>query len=94
MFNGRRVIKLKNKEALIEILNNADPKNNESIYYYIEDNKEDMSDLLSPNDYFPFNGKNLIKVKGNKIIKNNQNKRNHPRITSIKIGKGLKKKKR
>ena len=93
MYNGRRVIKLKNKKELIDILKNADPKNDESIYYYIENNKEDMSDLLSPNDYFPFQGKNLIKVKGNKIIKNPNNKKNHPRITSIQIGKGLKKKK-
>ena len=87
MFNGRRVIKLKNKEALIEILNNP---NDETIYYYIEDNKENMDDLLSKNDYFPFNGKNLIKVKGGKIIKNYKNRINRPKI--IKVEKPNKKK--
>ena len=74
MFNGRRVIKLKNKRELIDILNNANPLNDESIYYYIENNKEDMNDLLLPNEYFNFNGKKLIKVKGNQIIKNLKNK--------------------
>ena len=88
MFNGRRVIKLKNKEELIEILNNP---NDETIYYYIEDNKENMDDLLSKNDYFPFNGKNLIKVKGGKIIKNYKNRINRPKI--IKVEKPNKKKK-
>ena len=88
MFNGRRVIKLKNKEELIEILKNP---NDETIYYYIEDNKENMDDLLSKNDYFPFNGKNLIKVKGGKIIKNYKNRINRPKI--IKVEKPNKKKK-
>ena len=88
MFNGRRVIKLKNKEELIEILKNP---NDETIYYYIEDNKENMDDLLSTNDYFPFNGKNLIKVKGGKIIKNYKNRINRPKI--IKVEKPNKKKK-
>ena len=93
MFNGRRVIKLNNKGELIDILNNPDNKNDETIYYYIDNNKEDMSDLLSPNDYFPFNGKNLIKVKGGKIIKNqiNNKNNNHPRIKAIKINKVPKK---
>ena len=88
MFNGRRVIKLKNKEELIEILKNP---NDETIYYYIEDNKENMDDLLSKNDYFPFNGKNLIKVKVVKIIKNYKNKINRNKI--IKNEKPNKKKK-
>jgi len=74
MFNGKRVIKLKNKRELLDILNKANPLNDESIYYYIENNKEDMSDLLSPNDYYNFKGKKLIKVKGNKIIKNFKNR--------------------
>ena len=45
-FNGRKIIKLKNKNELISILNDPNSKNDESIYYYIENNKENMDDLL------------------------------------------------
>ena len=79
-FNGRKVIKLKNKNELISILNDPNSKNDESIYYYIENNKENMDDLLSEKDYFNYNGLKLIKVKGGKIIKNFKN-----RISSLKI---------
>ena len=79
-FNGRKIIKLKNKNELISMLNDPNSKNDESIYYYIENNKENMDDLLSEKDYFNYNGLKLIKVKGGKIIKNFKN-----RISSLKI---------
>ena len=62
------------------MLNDPNSKNDESIYYYIENNKENMDDLLSEKDYFNYNGLKLIKVKGGKIIKNFKN-----RISSLKI---------
>ena len=90
-FEGKQIIKCKDKQDLINKINlNKDIS--DILYYYDEKTDDDLSDLLSPNDFFEYKGLKLIKVKNGEILHNTRKRMSLLNNVNIKLKNNQKKK--
>jgi len=83
-FEGKQIIKCKDKQDLLNKINlNKDIS--DILYYYDEKTDDDLNDLLSPNDFFEYKGLKLIKVKNGEILHNTRKRMSLLNNANIKL---------
>ena len=83
-FEGKQIIKCKDKQDLLNKINlNKDIS--DILYYYDEKTDDDLNDLLSPNDFYEYKGLKLIKVKNGEILKNTRKRMSLLNNVNIKL---------